>query len=248
MKIDKYGVLFTVHESDVDNGTVTIPKGVVEINENAFVHVGSILKEVEIPYGVEIIGDNAFFDCELLKNITIPNSVTVIGNSAFYQCFSLDKIIIPASIEKIYGDAFSRCDNLNTVIIKNENVQFIDTPVFPEHTNIVYEKAITLPQNEGPDFKLNDLVIDNEGRRGRCMGYDPDTNKYQVLFVDAENISADGWFSAEQLAPYVLKNEPKSEKISSVDDLISQATAMSEHFKKFADDLSKFRDGLDMTD
>ena len=44
------------------------------------------LKEVKIPYGVEMIGKNAFAGCVGLKFIVIPSSVAVISENAFNDC------------------------------------------------------------------------------------------------------------------------------------------------------------------
>ncbi len=52
-------------------------------------------------------------------------------------------------------------------------------------------------------FNLNSLVVDELGRRARVMAYEPETNKYQILFVDPENFDKDGWYHATQLFAYV---------------------------------------------
>ena len=55
---------------------------------------------VEIPNGVEKIGNRAFHNKNMIKNITIPGSVKEIGNS-FNYCSGLTSITIPNSVEKI---------------------------------------------------------------------------------------------------------------------------------------------------
>ena len=70
-------------------------------------------KYIRIPKGVINIGDNAFEDCESLKEIIIPNSVTSIKNGAFRYCANLKEIVIPNSITSIGENAFSE----NTKVI-----------------------------------------------------------------------------------------------------------------------------------
>jgi hypothetical protein len=40
---------------------------------------------VQIPAGIEVIGENAFLGCSDLRSVTIPSSVTKIGEDAFYR-------------------------------------------------------------------------------------------------------------------------------------------------------------------
>lgn len=68
-------------------------------------------------YTVCIIGNNAFYSCEV-TSVTIPNSVTVIGDNAFSYC-SLNSITIPNSVLTIGGSAFSKCKSLTSIILPN---------------------------------------------------------------------------------------------------------------------------------
>ena len=61
---------------------------------------------VEIPFGIKVIGQNAFSNSNV-KSVVIPNSVTTIASNAFIQCKQLEKIDIPDSIEDI-GFIFAR--------------------------------------------------------------------------------------------------------------------------------------------
>ena len=61
---------------------------------------------------IEIIGNNAFENCENLKTVTIPNPVTNIGDSCFSYCTSLKEIYMSKSIEIIGNYAFEECENL----------------------------------------------------------------------------------------------------------------------------------------
>lgn len=51
-----------------------------------------MVKEINIPEGIKIIKDFAFFDCRFLQVVTIPESVEIIGTAAFADVLRL-KII-----------------------------------------------------------------------------------------------------------------------------------------------------------
>jgi hypothetical protein len=72
-------------------------------------------EKFEIPEGVEIIGQKAFYKKKDLKKVTIPSSVTTIEKDAFTGCDSLEVVNIPESVERIEGFAFSDCNTLKTV-------------------------------------------------------------------------------------------------------------------------------------
>ena len=70
---------------------------------------------VDIPEGVEIIGKNAFENCNKITSIHLPDSVKEIGFSAFFKCTSLESITIPESVERIYNAAFLGCTSLKSI-------------------------------------------------------------------------------------------------------------------------------------
>ena len=112
--------------------SIVIPDGVTTIGARAFhscvalsyVELGAELKVVEedaclgcwdlatieLPYGLEIIGDGAF-QVSGLESIDIPNSVVEIGNGAFGTLL-LQSVVIPSSVQKIGRGAFQKCSEL----------------------------------------------------------------------------------------------------------------------------------------
>ena len=72
------------------------------IGDNAF--YGCELPEVEISKGVIEIGECAFYGSYSLKSITIPESVTKIDESAFEECSALSIIYIPANKTDYYKE------------------------------------------------------------------------------------------------------------------------------------------------
>ncbi len=64
------------------------------------------IEEVDISYGIEEIGDYAFYSSMALKKINIPNSVVTIGEQAFLVCESLTEITIPSSVTTMGSRVF----------------------------------------------------------------------------------------------------------------------------------------------
>ena len=101
---------------------ISVPGGIDDfvIPSNVRVIKGSFafnerLTDMEIPYEVTSVGDDAFRECTNLKNITIPATVTSIGARAFYKCTSLTSITIPDSVTSIGWYAFNGCSAITNV-------------------------------------------------------------------------------------------------------------------------------------
>ena len=92
----------------------------------------------DIPNGVTIIGDYAFFDCYMLREITMPSSVTEISDYAFYFCDKLSNVNISENLTSIGACAFSMSNLMSIVIPKS--VKNIGTYAFGQcqHLTDVY--------------------------------------------------------------------------------------------------------------
>lgn len=108
--------------------TLTIPEGIVVINQNFwnfFIEIDkSEIENVIIPDSVVRIENWAFADCKSLTSISIPKSVTSIGHCAFNGCENLTSINIPNSVKTIGHDAFANCRSLKSIEISNEITSF----------------------------------------------------------------------------------------------------------------------------
>lgn len=99
--------------------------------------------DVEIPDGVESIGQYAFCDYTKLNSITIPNSVTEIGQDAFCGCSGLTSVTIPHSVNKIGQEAFRDCSSLTSVSLSN-SLDSINKYTFMGCTNLT---SISIPDS-----------------------------------------------------------------------------------------------------
>src|SRR5574344_1743157 len=66
----------------------------------------STYKTLNIPNGISVIRNYAFFFYTALTSVTIPDGVTTIGNNAFNWCTGLTSVTIPSSVTTIDYGAF----------------------------------------------------------------------------------------------------------------------------------------------
>ena len=71
--------------------------------------------EVDIPEGVEIIGELAVANKKNLRQVRLPNTLQKIERDAFSDCDRLKSIDFPESLEEIDAYAFGDCDGLKRV-------------------------------------------------------------------------------------------------------------------------------------
>lgn len=93
---------------------VEIYEGTRWIGDYAFAY-GKI-EHFDIPEGVTIIGEGAFYNCAELKRVTFPKTLEGIYGYAFYGCTKLKAIDIPSAYD-IYDSAFENCTSLASVTL-----------------------------------------------------------------------------------------------------------------------------------
>ena len=145
--IDEYGVVYSKDRKRLIKGTesienYSIEKGTEAICEYAFDFDGYCkLKEIHLPFGLNVIGNHAFEGCKRLERIELPSTITEIGDKAFGCCHSLKKIVIPESV-KIMGDGvFDGCTSLKTIIFEGAVEKFgkIEGWMEPGNYNAIYD-------------------------------------------------------------------------------------------------------------
>ncbi|MBP3412464.1 MAG: leucine-rich repeat protein [Oscillospiraceae bacterium] len=70
------------------------------------------IKEVEILYGIQELGDSLFTQYPSLEKVTLAESVDTIGNYAFYECTNLSVLNLAQGLEYIGYAAFQNCTSL----------------------------------------------------------------------------------------------------------------------------------------
>ncbi len=116
---------------------ITISKGIKFIDKHAFANARE-LSYVNLPSGLEGIGDEVFSGCSMLQKITIPGTVSVekSGKTWFRDCYNLkgvtfeegiesigewlnyskvESVKIPETVTSINDYAFDGCSKLKTI-------------------------------------------------------------------------------------------------------------------------------------
>ncbi len=93
----------------IDNGMLTIPEGVGEIEERAFENNLEIT-DVYFPESLKIIGYGAFRGCKNLSYASFSEGLIEIKDSAFSRCKLSIDLTLPDSLKYIGSDAFEYTD------------------------------------------------------------------------------------------------------------------------------------------
>ena len=75
-----------------------------------------------IPYGVEKIRANAFYNCKNLTDVVISDSVKTVNG--FTNCTYLKNITISESVTAINSDAFLGCKSIINIEVASDNTKF----------------------------------------------------------------------------------------------------------------------------
>ena len=81
------------------------------------------LSEVVIPAGVTYIGGYAFSQCPLTE-IDLPDGLESIGERAFQGCANLVRLDFPETLKKICEDAFHSCKSVTEMIFRGDAPSF----------------------------------------------------------------------------------------------------------------------------
>ena len=129
----------------INLSNVSIPKKLKTIGAKAFYYTR--LQTLDLPEGLQSIGESAFCENDYITKITIPSSVILLGNNVFSSCSSLTFVDIQEGLTILSLGCFYNCELLSTVILpasimKLEALVFANCPVLTD----LYIKATTPPQ------------------------------------------------------------------------------------------------------
>ena len=84
----------------------------------------------------------AFSSCQNLTSVNLPKGLKVIGENAFWNCKKLTKIELPATLKKVEWYAFSATGISSVTIPESDTFVTLNERVFFQCSNL---KEVTLP-------------------------------------------------------------------------------------------------------
>ncbi|WP_407405111.1 leucine-rich repeat protein [Sodaliphilus sp.] len=126
------------------DGTIAynyLPKTVKTIGQNAFYQCAK-LSSIRIRYGVESVGQGAFFG-SAVKTLLIPSSVTSVGAGAFKECRNLSFFYFNlATPPAISDDMFELSSRMMTIYVPAESVDaYKAANVWKDYSNAIKQGA-----------------------------------------------------------------------------------------------------------
>lgn len=88
-------------------------------------------RDITIPNGVKIVGDDAFKGCTTLERVVIPDTCILLANSCFEGCTSLKEAVIGDAVRLIGGNAFKDCSALKRLFVGSGIMQ-VESCAFKE--------------------------------------------------------------------------------------------------------------------
>lgn len=114
--------------ADASVGRVELPEGMEEIGQGAFSGCGK-LSLVQFRRNLRKIGKRAFAGCVSLEQIALPKRVTVVETETFAGCTSLRQVQLPSRLRRIERGAFAGCTALRELRVP-AGVERIDPAAF----------------------------------------------------------------------------------------------------------------------
>ena len=100
--------------------------------------------EVEIPAGLEKVGDYAFRSCKLLTSISVPPSVVTFGSNSLWGCDSLRRLSVPCDVGYL-GGGLGRTHLTELILIPSERSSSVLSHLFlgMKVTHVVISEGVT---------------------------------------------------------------------------------------------------------
>ena len=81
------------------------------------VFCGAAIESIRIPSTVKRLETETFRSCEDLKHVDIPSGVECIGEQCFYES-GVEEVTLPATLREIGEDVFEDCASLRIVYVE----------------------------------------------------------------------------------------------------------------------------------
>ena len=222
---------------------IVIPEGVTEIPDNAFFRcvnmeevvfpkslksIGKLsfavnaLKTLDLPLGLESIGEQAFYGSRNLVELKLPDTLRRIDEWAFFVSESLTKVIMPAGLQAMPSNLFDKAVQLETIAIPASVRQIKDDALFGGTLKPAKLKVQGFPGSEAQNFAgrvglpFEALQATNEVRVVNDAGENAAGGRYAIdLSSDVRSLQFNASTFPESLWPGV-EWKSSSAKIATV--------------------------------
>ena len=121
---------------------IVIPEGIAILGEE-LCYNSSNLETVKLPNSVKGIDEGAFYNCTSLKSIRLSDNLIKICSNCFHNCISLKTVSLPNTVKQIGNYAFENCSSLEKLCIP-ESVSAVGKDCFMGCLNL---KELVIPDN-----------------------------------------------------------------------------------------------------
>ena len=88
------------------------------------------MEVVEIPDGVKVIDEFAFYENKTIKKVVFPDSVTQIKKCAFANCENLQEVVFGKGVSSLGNSCFYACKSLSSIDFSNTKVKTLPKEAF----------------------------------------------------------------------------------------------------------------------
>lgn len=125
-------------------GHLAIPPKITEIGTYCFYGCG--FSGITIPEGVVSIDDNAFASCSSMTGtLTLPKSIEKLGDRTFASCAFQGELYLPAGLKSI-GDAAFRDNDFSSIVFDPE-IELITLPEWTFHGMHRLSSPVVIPES-----------------------------------------------------------------------------------------------------
>jgi len=107
-----------LYTSLFDRRHYDIPEGVEVVNQIAFWY-NQRLESISFPGSLRTVGDNSFSYLPRLRKLILPEGVENLSTQCFQMCENLECVDLPSTLKQLYTHAFYGCKSLKKVIIRS---------------------------------------------------------------------------------------------------------------------------------
>ena len=186
---------------------IDLPDGLDRIGDSAF--AGSLIESIRVPNGVKHIDRFTFYHCDSLRYVELPRGLETIGQQAFFEDSLLSSIYFPENLKNIGWFAFEGCANIceqTGLLVLPQNLTEVGMNAFCGCTSI---RRVIMPSSLAAVGKYSfaderqpcNYYVKNQKIRVDCYAYEPPKSDGNIL--GNEGVKGDLYVPAESVERYM---------------------------------------------